>query len=172
MENNLTYREELSSTKTEALFWAFTFLFLWLFAQRIKAGKRGSITRAFFCLFLFFLFYAFNYKTLIIHITAETLQLKFGVFTWTVPLDNVSECKLDEIPLWLKYGGAGIHFMSVGKRYRASFNFLEYPRVVLTFKKKVGVIVQELSFSTRKPEDVLQLIQQAIIAQNNIATLA
>jgi hypothetical protein len=58
----------------------------------------------------------------------------------------------------MKYGGAGIHFMFIRDRYRASFNFLEYPRVVIAFKKKVGP-VRDISFSTRKPEDVIQLIQ-------------
>mgnify|MGYP000900013350 CR=1 FL=1 len=35
------------------------------------------------------------------------------------------------VMFFLRYGGAGIHFMSIRGRYRASFNFLEYPRVVI-----------------------------------------
>jgi len=42
-------------------------------------------------------------------------------------------------------------------RYRASFNFLEYPGVVTAFKKKIGSVVG-LSFSTRQPEEIIQLI--------------
>ena len=59
----------------------------------------------------------------------------------------------------MKYGGAGIHFMTVHNRYRASFNFLEYPRVVIAFKKKVG-LVRDISFSTRRPEEVTRLIRE------------
>jgi hypothetical protein len=51
--------------------------------------------------------------------------------------------------------------MSIRQRYRASFNFLEYPRVMLAFKKKAGP-VQDISFSTRRPDDVLWLIRERI----------
>jgi len=63
--------------------------------------------------------------------------------------------------LLMRMGGAGIHFMMIRKRYRASFNFLEYPRVVLAFQREVGP-VQDISFSTRRPDDVLRLIQAAV----------
>jgi hypothetical protein len=76
-------------------------------------------------------------------------------------LNNVESCALDEIPALMKYGGAGIHFMMIGKRYRASFNFLEYPRVVIAFKRKMGP-VRDISFSTRQPMEVLWIIQRAI----------
>jgi len=165
MKNDLIYSEEVSSTRTGALFGALSLLFFWLFTQRLKAGKKGFLSTALFCLFLFFLFYVFNYRTLIIHLTEETLQLKFGVFTWKVPLENIAECRPDdEMPPWQKFGGAGIHFMSVNDRYRASFNFLEHPRVVIAFNKKVGP-VKDISFSTRQPYDVLRSIQEAKSAQ-------
>lgn len=106
-----------------------------------------------------FLFYSVNYRTLVIQLTAHTLKLKFGLFPWTVPLDNIADCQLDELPKFLEYGGAGIHFFTIRNRYRASFNFLEHPRVVVAFKKKRG-LVHELSFSTRKPEEVLRLLKE------------
>jgi hypothetical protein len=102
-----------------------------------------------------------NYRTLVISLTPEFLRLRFGVFKWEVPMENVDECRLDELPLIKKYGGAGIHFMFERKRYRASFNFLEHPRVVVALKRKAGPI-QDVSFSTRKPEDVIELIQKTI----------
>jgi hypothetical protein len=60
-------------------------------------------------------------------------------------------------------GGAGIHFMMIRQRYRASFNFLEYPRVVVAFKKKAGP-VQDISFTTRQPDEVLRLMREAVSA--------
>ena len=104
-----------------------------------------------------------NYRTLIIRLTSESLKLTFGIITWIVPLDIVEECCLDDIPMLLRMGGAGIHFMSIRKRYRASFNFLEHPRVVIAFKRKVG-LVRDISFSTRRPDEVLRLIQEAVSA--------
>jgi hypothetical protein len=104
-----------------------------------------------------------NFRTLIIRLNAESLTLTFGIFTWRVPLDNVETCGLDELPTLMRLGGAGIHFMFIRKRYRASFNFLEHPRVVIAFKRKVG-LVRDISFSTRRPADVLRLIQAAVTA--------
>jgi hypothetical protein len=88
--------------------------------------------------------------------------LSFGVFSWTIPIYNIDEIQNDdEIPVLSKYGGAGIHFMFVRRRYRASFNFLEYSRVVLRLKKKQG-LVSDISFSTCQPEELLQIVRGAI----------
>jgi hypothetical protein len=61
----------------------------------------------------------------------------------------------------MRLGGAGIHFMFIRGRYRASFNFLEHPRAVIAFRQPVGP-VRDLSFSTRHPEELCQLIQAAV----------
>ena len=161
MTDNLLYHEKLTSAKTEALFVALTLLFLSLTLWRVDSrGWDGlAITLAVFC--AIFIFYSLNYRTLVIRLTYETLKLTFGLFTWTVPLDNIEGCQLDELPAIMKYGGAGIHFMMIRNRYRASFNFLEYPRVVIAFKKKVG-LARDISFSTRKPEEVIRLIRKAM----------
>jgi Ca2+/Na+ antiporter len=164
MADNTIYNERVSSNRTEALFLALTILSFLLLIWRVKAGSPDVLAAVFFCLFGLFLFYSVNYRTLIIRLTSESLKLTFGLFTWIVPLDNIEECCLDEIPMLMRMGGAGIHFMIIRKRYRASFNFLEYPRVVIAFKRKEG-LVRDISFSTRRPDDVLRLIQEAISAK-------
>jgi len=158
---NVKYYEKLSSKRTEWLFIALTILFLLLFVWRVNTRGMNALAVVFLIFSCLFLFYAVNYRTLIIRITANNLKLAFGIFTWTVPLNNIESCDLDEIPTLMKYGGAGIHFMMIRKRYRASFDFLEYPRVVIAFKKKAGP-VQDISFSTRQPEEVLRIIREAI----------
>lgn len=161
MTEGQIYRERVTSSRTEALFLTLTLLFFCFLIWRLFASGPDLFAVAFFCFFAFFFFYSVNFRTLIICLTPESLTLTFGVFKWRVPWENVAECRLDEIPLLLKYGGAGIHFMSVRKRYRASFNFLEYPRIVIAFREKVGP-VRDISFSTRRPEDVLRLIQEQV----------
>jgi hypothetical protein len=161
--NNLIYTERISSIKTEALFLVLMILSLLLLIWRVTSDGLDILAVAFTCLFILFLFYSLNYRTLLIHLTPDSLKLTFGIFTWTIPVDNIQECSLDELPIIMKYGGAGIHFMIISKRYRASFNFLEYPRVVIAFKIKVG-LVQDISFTTRRPDDVLRLIREAISA--------
>ena len=163
-DDDLVYTERISSTRTEALFLALTVLFALLSVRRVKAKRRDILSTTFCCFFAIFLFYSVNYRTLIIRLTPEALKLKFGIFTWVVPLANIEECHLDELPAAIRLGGAGIHFMSIGGRYRASYNFLEHPRIVIALKRQAGP-VRDISFSTRRPDDVLRLIREAVSAK-------
>lgn len=167
MNDDLLYHERVTSNRTEALFLALTILFFLLLVWRVSADGLDVLAAVFFFFFVFFLFYSVNYRTLIIRLTSESLKLTFGIFTWTVALDNIEECHLDDIPILMRMGGAGIHFMFIRKRYRALFNFLEYPRVAITFKRKEG-LVRDISFSTGLPDDVLRLIQEAVSANRAV----
>jgi len=151
------YNEKLSSAKTEILFVVLTLIFLALFVWRWPSAGWNGWTVTFLCFFAFFLFYSLNYRWLKIHLTPDTLQLTFGIFTWRIAISNIKNCYLDEDSLW-RFGGAGIHFMWIKGKYRAFFNFLEYPRVVVTFKEKKGP-VREIAFSTKEPERVMEIIQ-------------
>lgn len=161
--SNLIYTERISSNKTEALFLVLMILSLLLLIWRVTSDGLDILAVVFTCVFIIFLFYSLNYRFLLIHLTTDSLKLTFGIFTWTISVDNIQKYSHDELPVIMKYGGAGIHFMLVRKRYRASFNFLEYPRIVIAFKRKVG-LVQDISFSTRRPDDVLRFIREAISA--------
>jgi len=161
MNDDLLYQARITSNRTEALFLALSLLFFLLLAWRASADGLDILAAVFIIFFVIFLFYSVNYRTLTIRFTSESLKLTFGIFTWKVPLDNVEECHLDSLPLLIKYGGAGIHFMFVRNRYRASFNFLEYPRVVIALKRRAG-LVRDISFSTRRPDDVLRLLHEAV----------
>jgi energy-coupling factor transporter transmembrane protein EcfT len=161
------YQEKIQSNKTEALFLALMVLFFLLFLWRLNAGGPGVLGVVFLALSALFFFYALNYRTLIIHLSSSVLSLTFGIFTWRVPVDNIAGCALDEIPAVMRLGGAGIHFMVIRKRYRASFNFLEYPRVVVAFKRKVGP-VRDISFSTHHPGEVIRLLQSLAQAEGPV----
>jgi hypothetical protein len=154
------YNEKLSSTKTGALFILLALVFLALFAWRWPSNGWDGWAITFLCILTFFLFYVINYRTLKIYITSESLRLTFGIFTWTIAISNIKNCYIDEDTIW-RFGGAGIHFMWIKGKYRAFFNFLEYPRVVVTFKEKKGP-VREIVFSTRHPDQVMQLIRNGI----------
>jgi Ca2+/Na+ antiporter len=167
MTDDLIYDERVTSNKTEALFLALTILFFILLIWRANTGSLDILTIAFFCFFGFFLFYSVNYRTLKIRLTPASLMLTFGIFAWVVPLENVEECRLDDLPVLLRMGGAGIHFMVIRKRYRASFNFLEHPRVVIAFKRKRG-LVRDISFSTRRPDDIIRHIREAASAYSAV----
>jgi hypothetical protein len=136
-----------------------------LLIWQIGRGSPDFLSAAFLFFCIFFFFYLVNYRTLIIRLTAESLKLKFGIFTWTIPLDNIGACRHDDLPILMRYGGAGIHFMLIRNRYRASFNFLEHPRVVIALNRKTG-IVQDISFSTRHPDEVIRRLQKPASSQN------
>jgi Ca2+/Na+ antiporter len=150
------YVERVSSRRTEALFVLLTLLFLLLFIWRASVRGAGGWAVVFACFFAFFLFYSLNYRTLIIRLSEQALQLNFGLFTWNIPLENVEACFADKTSLW-RIGGAGIHFTWLGGRYRAMFNFLEHPRLVIALKIKKGP-VRDIAFSTRRPDELMRLI--------------
>jgi len=157
---NVLFTEKVTSVWTELLFLALTALFAFLLLLRWRARGWDGLAIACLIFALVFLFYLINYRELVIHLTQSALMLKFGVFHWTIPLDDIEKCRLDDnLPALLKYGGAGIHFMTVNERYRASFNFLEHPRLVVELKKKRG-LVQDVSFSTRLPEEIIRIISE------------
>ena len=109
MDNNTRYTEKVSSSRTEILFIVLALLFLLLFVWRVSAVGFEILAVVFLVLFGFFAFYALNYRTLIVQLSAEFLTLKFGVFTWKIPLEHIEACALDDISLW-RIGGARIHF--------------------------------------------------------------
>jgi hypothetical protein len=163
MTDRLLYHERISSSRTTALFVVLALFFIALLNRHRRAGKFGLAAAAYSSLFCLFLFYSLNFRTLSIRLTPEFLLLTFGIFSWKVPVENIDDWRLDKIPPLMRYGGAGIHFMRIRQRYRASFNFLEYPRVVVALKRNTG-LVQDISFSTRRPDEVMLSLEVAVIA--------
>lgn len=164
MTDDLVYEEKISSSKTEALFIVLAVIFLVLSIWRVSASGLDALGTVFLLFFVLFVFYSLNYRILIIRIVQDSLKLKFGLFTWTIPPEDIGEIyPEDDIPALRKFGGAGIHFMFVRGRYRVSFNFLEYPRVVVALKRKRGP-VRDVSFSTRLPQEVIELLKDAASA--------
>lgn len=156
MPDDPLYEERVSSTRTQALFWSLTALFLVLSLWRATVTGWKILAFAFLLLSLVFLFYCLNYRTLVIRVTAQSLSLRFGLVTWSIPLDNIADCRLDDLSGPMRHGGAGVHFMFIRGRYRVSFNHLEYPRVLVALKR--SRIVRDVSFTTRHPDKLLSLL--------------
>jgi hypothetical protein len=148
------YVEKITSLGTSLFFAFLSALFFLLFVWRLSLVGWRFFTGLYIVLGLFFLFYVFNYRVLDIMITKEHLILKFGLVPWKTRLKNINTVELDASPAIIKYGGAGVHFAFVQGKYRAYYNFLEFPRVVVSFKEKQGLI-QALVFSTKQPDRVL-----------------
>ncbi len=164
MPNDLIYEERISSLRTEAVFVSLSILCLTLLAWRLIVSGAGTVAALFLFLSMFFIFYALNFRVLVVRMSEEGLRLKFGLFGWTVPWHTVAEAYPDETSFW-RIGGAGIHFSIISGRYRAMLNFLEHPRIVIEFKKKRG-LVREVAFSTEKPNEILRIIEESIAGRD------
>ena len=164
MNGSAIYYESVSSKKTTRLFVVLAAVFF-IFAVW-RSAVRDFDTLAGVLLFFsgFFLFYVINFRTLVIQLSPEALRLDFGIFHWTIPVSNIANCQHDEdLPWLMKNGGAGIHFMFIRNRYRASFNFLEHPSLVVALKEKAGPVA-DISFTTRNPDELIRQIVEAITA--------
>ena len=162
LQNEISFHEKIQSNRTTLLFVVLILVFAALAFWRMNSRSLDSLCILLFVFAGFFLFYTINYRTLSISINSEKVLLKFGVFKWMIPMNNIAACELDNnLPAGKEYGGAGIHFFVAHQRYRISFNFLEYDRVVLRLKSPRGA-VKDVSFTTRKADEVLQIIQAQI----------
>lgn len=164
MPDEVIYEERISSLRTGAVFVALSALGLTLLAWRVTASGQGNVVVLLLFLSILFLFFALNYRALVIRISTQDLQLSFGLFGWTVPWHTVAKAYIDDTSLW-RIGGAGMHFSIIGGRYRAMLNFLEYPRVVIELKEKRG-FVRDVAFSTGRPDEILRIIEQSIARQD------
>lgn len=129
-------------------------------AWRFIVSGFGTIAALLLLLSLLFVFFALNYRVLVVRMSEEGLRLRFGLFGWTVPWNTVARAYPDDTALW-RIGGAGIHFSIIKGRYRAMLNFLEHPRIVVELKKKRG-LVREVAFSTQKPIEILRIIEESV----------
>lgn len=160
------YNESITSNRTEALFLALTGVFGFLSFWSKRVPKTNRLSSVFPMMSAIFFFYSLNYRKLNILISQSSICLTFGIFSWEIPFDNIESCDLDELPAVLRYGGASIHLFMYNNRYRTSFNFLEYPRLLISLKDKYGPL-EEISFSTRRPDELLHIIQTAITSSHN-----
>jgi hypothetical protein len=135
-----------------------TVLFLAIAVSRVIGGTLDAFAIICLCFFAFFAFYSLNYRTLIIRLTPESLKLRFGIFGWVVPLNNVEECRLDNLPTIMRLGGAGIHFMSVHNRYVHRLSGM--PRFVIASSRKGPTM-----FPRRIPEELLQHLRESVSAR-------
>ena len=104
MVSDPIYVERVSSNRTEALFVGLAILFFVLSAALAQTDIPGVWWAVTFGLFTVFTFYTLNYRTLVIRLGEEALQLQFGIFQWEIPFKNIIACYEDPASLW-RIGG-------------------------------------------------------------------
>jgi hypothetical protein len=153
--------ERTTSSGTTLLFLFLAMLFILLFTWRFLLNGWGIFSGILLFLAALFIFYVINYRVLEITITTTHLKLKFGIISSKTSFANIQSVELDNSPPVIKYGGAGVHFAFVNGQYRAFYNFLEYPRILVNLKKKQG-LVKGLIFTTKQPDKVIDILTERI----------
>ena len=133
------------------------FLLLFVHLQTGGAEDDNPVTRVLFpILSLFFLGLLLTLRSLSVRMTNDNLTVAYGPISYSVPLENITEVRVDETSA-LRYGGAGIRLAPVGGKLRLVFSVIGGQRVVLGIR---GRRIGELVFSTERPDEVVKLIRE------------
>ena len=141
MDSTPRFHETLSLKLTTGLFIGLSAISGGICAWRSLAIRFDGLAGVLCFFACFFAFYTVNYRKLVIKLSSDIQNLCFGVFPWRVPNENIANYQLDDQLNFIeRYGGAGIHFMFVGGKYRTNFNFLDHHRVAITYKWSMGLV--------------------------------
>ena len=147
------------------VFIACTLLFLGLFVYQVLVGPVGTKPAPDWVYLLMFLWFAGftalirNFSKLAIKITAQSINVGFGVFKRVIPWDNIMDSYLDKASAIGSYGGWGIRIAKVKGRWRLVYNVIGCPAVVLELERGR---FREFVFSTKNPDGVIQTARQQI----------
>ena len=146
---------------TETLFAA---AFLSLFIYQVTAGPIGdSPAPDWFYLLMMAIFVGVialltNFTRLTVSITPDAITLAYGRIKYSIPWQRIEGCRQDKNP-GITYGGWGIRMAKVGGKWVLVYNVIKVPAIVLELKE--GRFSQFV-FSTKRPEEVMNIIQQQI----------
>ena len=93
---------------------------------------------------------------LAIRITGQSVTVSFGLIKRTISWGDIEESFLDNSSP-LGYGGWGARIARIEGRWRLAFNVIGASGVVLRLRKGR---VREFMFSTKNPEQVLDIINR------------
>lgn len=159
--DHLLYDETIFLRVFTALLGGFAAVCLFLAFYQILNGPGGADSPPawFFMLIgLLFLSCAFNFRTLRIELSQQAVMVGYGLIKRRIPWETIERCYRDNVSN-LRYGGLGIRIGRVRGNWRLVYNTPGTPRVVLALNRGW---FPEFVFSTRNPDDVLNLIRQRI----------
>ncbi len=136
---------------------AITVLFLYLFVSQLPAGL-SWLYLGMFLLFLGVTALIANFRKLVISISSQSITVAYGRIKYSIPWDRIEGAYLDR-GSGIRYGGWGIRMTKVDGRWLLVYNVIGSPLVVLELKSgRFGQFI----FSSRHPEEVLNIIKQQI----------
>jgi hypothetical protein len=149
-------------TVVTAVIFLIALLMLVLFVIQLIAGPIGNNPAPdWFYLVMFVLmaattFLVANFRVLVIRITGQSVTVAYGMIKRTIPWGDIEFGFGDESPVF-RYGGWGARIARIEGRWRLAFNVIGAPGVVLRLRKGR---VREFMFSTKNPQQVLDIVVQ------------
>tara|TARA_B100001971_G_scaffold202760_1_gene216888 strand:+ start:185 stop:697 length:513 start_codon:yes stop_codon:yes gene_type:complete len=143
---------------------ATTILFLCLFIYQLTSspvGDRPAPDLFYFGMFLLFAGSSAliaNFRKLNISITSQSIIVAYGRIKYSIPWDRIEDCSVGK-DSGTRYGGWGIRLTKAEGATLLVYNVIGSPMVVLELKRgRFGKFI----FSSRHPEEVLNIIKQHI----------
>jgi len=139
-----------------------------LFLVQLIAGPIGNTPAPdWFYLVMFIImsattFLIANFRVLVIRITGQLVTVAYGLMKRTIPWGDIEEGFPDSSSP-LGYGGWGDRIARIEGRWRLAFNVIGASGVVLRLRKGR---VREFMFSTKNPQQVLDIITRQIGASD------
>ena len=165
VDGDIQYEEKLPFpliTVVTAVIFLITLLMLVLYVVQLIAGPIGNNPAPdWFYLVMFVLmgattFLIANFRVLVIRINSQSVMVAYGIIKRTIPWGDIESGFRYESPAF-GYGGWGARIARIEGRWRLAFNVIGAPGVVLRLRKGR---VREFMFSTKNPEQVLDIVAQ------------
>ena len=164
---DIQYEEDLPFpliTVVMVVMFLIALLMLILFVVQLVVGPIGNTPAPdwfYLVMFIFMLAVAFlvaNFRVLVVRITSQSVTVSYGMIKRVIPWGDIETAFRDESP-GLRYGGWGSRITRIEGRWRLAYNVIGTPGVVLRLRKGR---VREFMFSTKNPEQVLDIIHRQI----------
>ena len=160
MLGGIVYEEKIFS-RVIALIFAAIILFmaaLFIYLLSLPDGIDGWGALFYLIMIIILLFVGINFSILIIRITPDNLILSFGILKKRIAWSDIKSCEIMNIP-WTKFGGIGIRYTKLNGKSALAYIVEGATKIALEMK---GGKTQILIFSTRNPEEVLNIIRQKV----------
>jgi hypothetical protein len=153
----LTYEERIISKINAVIFFVIAVVFAYLAMYSFSNLSLLSMTLIIIFLVII-VFIGINFSVMIIKIGAKYMVVSFGIFKKFFAWESIESCREDDRHA-MKYGGWGVRFARIEGMPVMAYIVENTPRVVLVLKDHK---YKEFVFSTKNPQDVLNIIRQKI----------
>ncbi len=160
MIGGIVYEERIVSKVIALTFLLLTLLMVILFLYLLSLPGVDEERAALFYLIIIALliFIGVNFSVFTVRVTPDNLLLYFGIFKKRINWKDIEKCEIVNLP-WTKFGGLGIRITKIDGKMVMAYIVEKAPKLALEVK---GQKYKMLVFSTRKPEELMNIIKQKV----------